>query len=255
MTDTVNRFSSRVDNYIKFRPGYPQRIINLLRNECAFTTDAVVADIGSGTGILSELFLKNGNRVYGVEPNALMRGAAEQLLQRYRQFRSIDGTAEQTGLEPSSIDFVTAGQAFHWFDWQKARSEFVRILRPEGWAVLVWNERRLDSTPFLRDYEALLVHYGTDYQQVRHENVVRSIGQFFRPAKYSFVRFDNRQKLDFEGLKGRVFSASYTPEPGHPNYHAMLKSLSDIFERHQKNGTVAFEYDSTVYYGQLAPSE
>lgn len=253
MTNSIQRFSSRVENYIKSRPGYPRRIVNLLRNECSLNTNSVVADIGSGTGFLSEIFLRNGNWVYGVEPNEGMRGAAERLLARYRQFVSVNGTAEETGLDSDSVDFVTAGQAFHWFDWHKARTEFVRVLKPSGWVVLIWNERKLDSTPFLRDYEALLVRFGTDYQQVRHENVVKGIGQFFRPEKYSFARFDNRQKFDLEGLQNRLFSASYTPEPGDHNFKPMLHLLTELFEKHSRNGVVTIEYNTTVYYGRLVP--
>ena len=255
MTNTIQRFSSRVENYIRFRPDYPPRVLLLLRNECHLKPDSAVADIGSGTGILSEIFLKNGNRVYGVEPNQGMREAAEDLLRKYRQFVSVDGTAENTGLDPESVDLVTAGQAFHWFDRQKARAEFERILKPGGWVALIWNERRLDSTPFLRDYEALLLRYGTDYQEVRHEHVVSSISQFFRPGKYSFVRFDNRQKFDFEGLKGRLFSASYTPEPGNPKFEPMLATLTDLFEKYSRNGQVEIEYDTKVYYGQFPPPQ
>lgn len=253
MTNPIKRFSSRVENYVLFRPDYPPRVLLLLRNECRLKPDWAVADIGSGTGILSEMFLKNGNRVYGVEPNEQMRDAAEQLLKKYRQFVSTAGSAEESGLAPQSVDLITAGQAFHWFDRQKAKIEFARILKPGGWVALIWNERRLDTTPFLRDYEALLLRYGTDYQEVRHENIVASISQFFRPAKYSFVRFDNRQKFDFEGLKGRLLSASYTPEPGHPDFELMLASLTHIFEEHSRNGQVEIEYDTTVYYGQFVP--
>src|SRR5438034_6729060 len=170
MSNPLQRFSTRVDNYVKYRPGYPSEILELLRRNCALTNDSVIADIGSGTGKLSELFLKNGNRVYGVEPNEAMRVSSEALLARYPNFVSIPARAESTTLDSETIDLVTAGQAFHWFDREKTRREFTRILKPAGWVVLIWNERRLDSTPFLREYERLLLKYGTDYQVVRHEN-------------------------------------------------------------------------------------
>ncbi|HYN24061.1 MAG TPA: class I SAM-dependent methyltransferase, partial [Pyrinomonadaceae bacterium] len=161
MVDSISRFTTRVENYAKFRPTYPPSIIDLLRADCGLTEASVIADVGSGTGILSELFLKNGNTVYGVEPNAQMRTAAESLLSDYRRFNSIDGTAESTNLKSDSIDFVTAAQAFHWFEPKKTRAEFARILKPGGWVALIWNERRLDSTPLLRAYEQLLLRYGT----------------------------------------------------------------------------------------------
>src|SRR4030095_5976457 len=145
MSDPLTRFSNRSDNYAKFRPGYPAGVIEILRSECGLTKTSVIADVGSGTGILSELFLRNGNSVLGIEPNADMRRVAEALLGSYDEFRSINATAEATTLQSEIVDFITAGQAFHWFDRAAAKREFARILTPEGWVVLIWNERRLDS--------------------------------------------------------------------------------------------------------------
>jgi SAM-dependent methyltransferase len=251
MADSVNRFSNRVENYVKFRPGYPPQVLPFLQENCGLAQNSVIADIGSGTGILSEIFLKNGNRVIGIEPGAEMRAAAEHLLKDYARFQSVPGTAEATGLGDSSVDFVTAAQAFHWFDQVKARKEFTRILKPQGWVILLWNERRMDSTPFLADCEALLLKYGTDYEQVRHENVRDSIGTFFAPEVPGFASFDNAQLFDLEGLMGRVASASYTPEPGTPNYELLFSGLEDLFRKYARDGKVAFEYDTTIYYGRL----
>src|SRR6266566_7206020 len=153
--DAKQRFSNRVADYARYRPGYPPAVLDLLRTECGLRPGHIIADIGSGTGILSELFLKNGNRVFGIEPNAAMRGAGGKLLERYSKFTSIEGSAEATTLQDDSVDFVVAGQAFHWFDQKLARDEFSRILKPSCWVALVWNERRIDSTPFLRAYEQM----------------------------------------------------------------------------------------------------
>lgn len=251
MTDSTQRFTSRVQSYAKHRPSYPLAILELLNSECALTPGAVVADVGSGTGILSELLLKNGNPVLGVEPNEAMREAAEQLLAGYPTFTSVNGSAEATTLPPESVNLVTAGQAFHWFDARKARMEFARILKPRGFVALVWNDRRLDSTPFLRAYEDLLMNFGTDYKQVRDFNETDEIATFFAPGTFTIKTFDNVQQFDFEGLKGRVFSASYTPEAGHPNFEPMLKRLQELFDRYQERGSVAFEYDTKVCYGHL----
>jgi SAM-dependent methyltransferase len=253
MSDTGARFSNRVDDYAKYRPSYPPGVIDILKSDCGLTETSTIVDVGSGTGILSELFLKNGNPVIGIEPNAAMREAAERLLERFAKFVSVDATAETTTLEPGSVGFITAGQAFHWFDQEKARREFARILRPVGWVVLIWNERRLDSTPFLRDYEKLLLQYGTDYEQVRHENVAGEIAQFFAPATFQLKRLENIQHFDFESLKGRTRSASYTPEPGDPNFGPMFARLEEIFNSHKHDGIVTFEYETRVYYGHLPP--
>jgi SAM-dependent methyltransferase len=251
MSDSVSRFSTRVEDYAKFRPGYPPEILELLKRECGLNPSSIIADIGSGTGILSELFLKNGNEVQGIEPNPVMRKTAEPLLSPYSNFVSVPGSAEDTTLGSDSVDFITAGQAFHWFKRDEAKTEFARILRPNGWVVLLWNERRTNSTPFLRDYEQLLLRFGTDYQQVRHENVKGAIEEFFAPLIPKVAHFDNVQLFDYEGLEGRSRSASYTPEPGHPNFDLMYQDLRELFSIHATEGHVAFEYDTTVHYGHF----
>jgi ubiquinone/menaquinone biosynthesis C-methylase UbiE len=252
MTDSTKRFSSRVEAYIKHRPGYPADVLNLLKEKCGLTGGSIVADIGSGTGILTELFLRNGNPIFAVEPNDEMRGAAERLLGGYPNFTSISGTAEATTLEGRSVDFITASQAFHWFDRERARQEFIRVLKPRGWTVLIWNDRELTS-PFARAYELLLRTYGTDYEDVNHKHTVAmAVGPFFGASGHEQARFPNEQVFDLEGLKGRLLSSSYAPEPGHPRYVPMLETLKALFGEHQTNGKVAFEYVTVVYYGQLS---
>lgn len=252
VNNATQRFSSRVENYIKYRPHYPQAVIDYLRDNCQLTPASIVADIGSGTGISSQLFLQNGNLVYGIEPNREMREAGERLLKRYKNFKSIDGVAEATTLANASVDLIVAGQAFHWFDREKAKIEFARILKPQGWVVLIWNDRRTNSTPFLIAYEQLLQTYGTDYGRVNHKQIDKTIIEsFFGTAGYQQTSFDNYQNFDFDSLKGRLLSSSYTPEVGHQNYEAMLSELRKIFDTYQVNGNVVFEYDTRVYCGHL----
>jgi len=251
MSNPITRFSSRAEAYAKYRPGYPFGVVEILESECGLTKDSVVADVGSGTGILTELLLKNGNRVFGIEPNEAMRVFAEETLKDYQRFESVDGSAEATPLPDDSVDIVVAAQAFHWFDREKTKQEFRRILKPNGWVVLIWNERRLDTTPFLRAYEDLLLQYGTDYHEVRHENVAGKLAEFFAPVEYKMVYLDNFQYFDLAAFQGRVASASYTPEPGHPNFEAMAEGLKRIFDEHNRDGKVAFEYDTRIYYGHL----
>ena len=252
MSDPLTRFSNRSDNYAKFRPGYPAGVIEILKSKCGLTNTSVIADVGSGTGIMSELFLQNGNSVLAIEPNAAMREVAEDLLKRYEKVRSINATAEATTLETESVAFVTAAQAFHWFDRARAKREFARILKPEGWVVLIWNERRLESTAFLRAYEDLLLRYGTDYEKVRHEKVAGEIAEFFSPETFELQTLDNAQHFDFESLKGRLLSSSYAPDQKHPNFAPMVEELEGIFSANQKGGMVSFEYETKVYYGHLS---
>jgi SAM-dependent methyltransferase len=248
--NSIHRFSSRVDSYARFRPSYPQQIIETLEHHCGLTRDSIVADIASGTGIFTKLLLEHGNRVFGVEPNVEMRAAGEGFLAAYPNFSSVTGTAEATTLEARSVDFVTAAQAGHWFDRQKSRGEFARILKPGGWAVLVWNERKADSKPFLREYEELLLRYGTDYNEVRHEHTV--VGEFFDPLPFQERTFDLQQVFDYAGVEGRLMSSSYAPGPAHPNHAPMLRELREIFDRHQQDGKVSIEYTTRMFYGRLA---
>jgi SAM-dependent methyltransferase len=250
--DPTQRFSSRVDNYIKYRPHYPRAVLNLFRRECGLAPTAVVADIGSGTGILTELLLQNGNRVFAVEPNREMREAAERLLKSHPLFHSVSGTAEATTLKPESVDLITAGQSFHWFDQDKTRTEFCRILKPGGCVALVWNDRDAISQPFSRAYEQLVQAFGTDYAAATHRQIdANVIGSFFGANGFKSATFPNEQAVDEEGLKGRLMSSSYAPEPGHPKHEPMLKALRELFEKYQTGGTVAFDYHTIVYYGRL----
>jgi SAM-dependent methyltransferase len=250
--DPTQRFSSRVGNYVRYRPAYPPVVIDLLKKQCGLTPSSIVADIASGTGIFTRMLLENGNPVFGVEPNADMRKAGEEFLRDYPRFTSFEGTAEETTLADQSVEFVTAAQAAHWFDRPKARREFIRILKPGGWAVLLWNERRLDSTPFLRNFEQLLIRYGTDYESVRHERTTQKIENFFAPSPFQLRTFDYLQEFDYPALEGRLLSSSYTPQSDDVAYEPMLKELRQIFDAHQTSGRVAFEYNTLVYYGQLA---
>jgi SAM-dependent methyltransferase len=202
--------------------------------------------------LLAELFLRDGNTVFGVEPNPEMRAAGERLLAHYADFHSVAATAEATTLGEHSIEVITAGQAFHWFDRGKTRREFERILRPKGWVVLVWNERETETSALMRSYEDLLLQFSTDYVQVDHRRIDEGVlTDFFRPGKFKLESLKNRQNFDFTGVKGRLLSSSYAPEPGHPNHDAMLAELSRIFEAYQSGGKVAFEYTTKVYFGRL----
>lgn len=251
MAVSTQRFADRVENYIRYRPGYPAGVLDILRREAGLTAQTVIADIGSGTGISSELFLKQGHVVYGVEPNDEMRQAAERLLAKYPNFRSVKGTAESTTLADDSVELVVAGQAFHWFDQAASRREFRRILRPTGRVVLLWNTRRTDSSPFLREYEALLQKFGTDYGAVRHDQLdLQQLAAFFAPGTYRRFALENEQRFDWEGLRGRLLSSSYVPAEGQPNYQAMLDELRKMHEEHQVNRVVQFEYETEIHVGE-----
>jgi len=250
-SNATSRFSDRVENYVRYRPGYPSEVIDTLKAESGLKPEHVIADIASGTGIWTRVLLENGNQVFGVEPNSNMRLAGERLLADFPTFSSVAGSAEATTLPDRSVDFVTAAQAGHWFDRPRSRREFVRILKPVGWLVLLWNERGTDSTPFLSEYEQLLLTYGTDYKEVRHERTTSVIQEFFDPAPFEERVFPMRQEFDYVGLEGRLLSSSYAPNRNDPTHVAMLRELRRIFDKHQQLGRVLFEYTTRIYFGQM----
>jgi SAM-dependent methyltransferase len=250
-SNATSRFSDRVENYVRYRPGYPPEVLTALRAECGLSSERVIADVASGTGIWSRMLIENGNAVFGVEPNAEMRSAGEQQLEGFAKFTSVAGAAEATTLPDHSVDFVTAAQAAHWFDRERARQEFVRILKPGGWLVLLWNERITDATPFLRNYEQLLLTYGTDYEEVRHERTAAAVNEFFDPSPFRERVFAMRQEFNYAGLEGRLLSSSYAPGPEHPNHAPMLRELRRIFDTHAVENHVAFGYNTRLFYGRL----
>lgn len=253
----TRRFSDRVDLYTRYRPGYPPALGDFLHGELGLSPDWTVADIGSGTGLLTRLFLDRGNPVHAVEPNREMREAAEALLGEFPGFHSHPGSAEATGLPDHSIDLVAAAQAFHWFDVEAARREFLRILRPGGRVVLIWNRRRVAGTPFLEAYEDLLVRRALDYGAVDHRKTAgpEVLARFFRGEDYGRARFPTEQDLDWKGLRGRLLSSSYTPLEDHPDHEPMLRELRIMFEGSQRNGAVRVDYDTEVYHGRLTAED
>jgi len=252
--DAKQRFSNRVADYIRYRPGYPPAVLDHLRAECGLRANYVIADIGSGTGLLSKLFLEKGNRVFGVEPNAEMRQAGEEFLRTFQEFFSVAGSAEATTLDATSVDFITAGQAFHWFEPEKTRAEFRRILRPQGWVVAIWNFREME-TPFARAYEDILVKYGTDYARVRDSYPKgHEVQSFFLGGEFLHHTVPNVQFLDWDGLAGRLRSGSYVPQESHANFAPMMDALRELYRRYQENGRVRVEYATHLYAGRL-PTE
>lgn len=247
----TERFSNRAKNYVRYRPHYPGEIIPFLKEKIKFNDRWMIADIGSGTGISSELFLKNGNRVYGVEPNKEMRESAEAIFKKDKNFISVDATAEATSLPIGSINLIVAGQAFHWFDKTACKKEFQRIAAPGAYLLLMWNDRKLNS-PFQQAYEQMLKELAIDYEEVNQRNVDEEvIKTFFSPYPYFLQSFPNSQYFDLEGLKGRLLSCSYAPPEHHENYQPIMRRLDQIFEKFNTNSKVEFAYNCNIYCGHI----
>jgi SAM-dependent methyltransferase len=255
----TERFSNRVDDYVRYRPSYPADAVDFVVNALGLTDASspegrVVAELGAGTGIFSALLLERRVRVHAVEPNEAMRRRSESLLGRHEGFSSIDGTAEATGLPSGSVDAVVAAQAFHWFDPEAAREETRRILRSNGVnAALLWNARRLTGSPFLEGYEALLLAQGTDYARVRHQDVAsRQAVEAFFGGPYDTWSTRNEQRVDWDGLRGRAASASYVPSASHPLHDAFFEALRRLFDATAEGGFVRFVYDVDVRFARVA---
>lgn len=249
---STERFSDRVADYVRHRPDYPTAMLDWLRHKHGVMPDWKVADVGAGTGISSKLLLDAGHDVTAVEPNAAMREAAVAWLGGNPRFHAVDGRADATGLPDASADLVTVAQAFHWFDPVTTRREFARILRPGRLAAIFWNSRRLVGTPFLEGYEALLQRHGTDYTSVAERYADDdSMRSWFGAGWRGTARFEHKQLLDFDGLRGRLMSSSYAPKEGHPQHEPMLAELRELFERCQQSGQISFDYDTRIIVGTL----
>jgi SAM-dependent methyltransferase len=251
--DPTRRFSSRAENYAKYRPGYPDALYAYLASQAGLLPGDNVVDIGSGTGLLSALFLSHGHVVYGVERNAEMRAYAENQFHGESRFNSLDGRAESIPISDGSVEMVVVGQAFHWFDSKVAKREIQRVLAHGRQVALIWNRRDTQKSAFLAAYEALLDKYGTDYKLVDHKRTVadEEIAEFFAPNPFGKTALPNRHTLDEEGLKGRLLSSSYAPMEGDANHQPMIAELSEIFAQFQNKQLIHFDYLATVYHGEI----
>ncbi|HKD36682.1 MAG TPA: class I SAM-dependent methyltransferase [Pirellulales bacterium] len=252
---STERFTDRVDDYVKYRPHYPQAVFDTLREKIGDPNGSAIADIGSGTGISTKPLVEMGFEVFAVEPNAAMREAAERELTRFRRFHSVAATAENTLLADGSVDAVLAAQAFHWFDRPVVHKEFGRILKPGGWVALVWNDRDASRTSLARDYEQLLLTFGSDYGQVKSSgqgaNQRGWLNGFFGRQRYEEITFKNHQLLDFDAFRGRLLSASYMPKPADCGHSRMLDEIERIFARHQSAEHVRIDYETKLFLGHL----
>lgn len=250
--DSRRRFTERVRDYVRFRPSYPETLVDALFDAAGEPRDLEIADIGSGSGIFTRLLLERGAAVFGVEPNTAMRAAAESNLGAESRFTSIDGEAGETGLADRSVDLVTAAQAFHWFHNARTLAEFARILRPGGQLALIWNRRRLEE-PFQHAYDALLREFCTDYERVNHQRLDdHDLDDCFETGRMAVSNFDNHQLLDFDSLLGRLKSASYCPPEDSPTWAALRAELEHLFAQHAKAGVLEFAYESRLYQGPIA---
>ncbi len=249
---STERFTKRVGDYVRARPSYPAGLIDLLRTECRLPNGGSIADLGSGTGILTAQLLEAGYEVFAVEPNPAMAEAATTALGHLLGFHRVDRPAESTELPDAAVDLVVAAQAFHWFDVDRARVEVRRILRPEGAVALIWNSRRTTGTALAEAYEAMLARWADGYERIsRRWGDAQAIGRFFGHDDWVQHKLPNHQTLDRELLRSRLLSSSYAPSEGDARHEPMVTELDRIFDAHAVDGFVRLEYDTDVYCGAL----
>jgi ubiquinone/menaquinone biosynthesis C-methylase UbiE len=248
----TERFTGRVESYRRYRPGYPAQVVETLRRECGLRDDAHVADVAAGTGLLTEVLLAEGFAVTAVEPNDEMRAACASLEREYPKLRCIAGTAEGTGLPDASVDLITVAQAMHWFDLDKTKAEFARVLKPGGWCAVLYNNRRLSGDAFHDGYEGLLRDFGVDYLAVKGQHMGRKrLAAFFAPEPMQCASFENAQSFDYAGLEGRILSSSYMPRPGQPRFEEMQAAMERLFAETERDGKGTMVHDCLVCWGQI----
>jgi len=255
MRAPTERFSDRVADYVRYRPSYPKGVVDLIVARANISPESLIADIGCGTGIFATLLLETGASVVGIEPNEPMLQAAVSQLGSQSKFSTKHASAEQTGLADESIDAITAAQAFHWFDQPKARAEFRRILKPEGWVFLVWNERKSRGSKFSELYESALRDCSPEYALVGHRNTPDAeVLEWFENLTAEMATFSNAQAIDLEGFLGRAYSSSYVPAAGTREREAITERLTQVFYSCEVDGNIELKYETKVYLGQLSPS-
>ena len=252
MSEHTERFTGRVEDYERYRMRYSTAVIEILVGRCGLRREHMVADIGAGTGMLAELFLQHGNAVIAVEPNDDMRSACARLESAWPGLLVVKATAEATGLEDASVDFIAVGRAFHWFDLERAAKEFRRILRPGGWVVLASNSRERDDSPQSVEYEALLREHGTDYEANRERyEIAPRVDAFFAGGELFREEIRGEQRLTLEELIGQTQSLSVTPESGHANYEGMQRALREFFARWAVDGVLVMSTVCRVACGRF----
>lgn len=258
--DPKARFSNRAEDYVRYRPTYPAALFDWLseRLDAAESTESSrtraethIVDVGAGTGISTEPLLARGYRVTALEPNRAMRDHLSALCTRFPALSVSDASAEEMRVPPGSAHMLIAAQAFHWFDPPRFRTEAARVLVPGGGVTLVWNDRITDDSDFSEAYEALLLSDGTDYAAVSHKWAASqaAIDAFFEDAIVETAVFENEQRFDEDGLRGRARSSSYVPAEGAPGHTVFYEKLARLFRRHAIQGEVCMTYRTRVWHG------
>lgn len=249
--EKTDQFTGKATAYTKGRPLYAQAALDFLK-ERRITENARIADIGAGTGIFSKQLAANGATVYAVEPNEDMRLAAKEYLKDTPNTRCVDGSAENTTLPDHSVDFVSAAQAFHWFDKPLFRKECDRILVPDGKIVLIWNVEVFGGD-FFHDYGEILKRL--TISDIPEEEKKNPYDTFFKQAEafltgFKRYEFDNTLYMDEETFLFKSLSSSAAPKENDPRYSLLTQELKDLFVQYQNGGKLTYPNQTILYIGE-----
>lgn len=249
MLSRKNLSNAKTSSHNQNEYRYPVDILKVLSKICGFSRDKTIADIGCGTGILSGLFLQNGNEVVCVDPNRQMIERAKQRLSRFRNVSYLEAFAESTGIAENSVDIISVGQAFHWFNREGAGREFRRILKDDGTVVLIWNDMIKSVGTFSDEYDRICGTFCPGYHKsdsgiLKDEAIIGFFNSFL--GKYEFP---NIHHFDLDGILKKFESTSYAITPECPNYAKMRKELENAFTRYERRGVVEMLYKTIMYVG------
>lgn len=248
----IERFTGRVEDYERYRLGYPLEMLRTLESKCMLRLRHFIADIGAGTGLLSQLFLEHGNAVIAIEPNPEMRAACERLASFWPGLTVKNATAEDTGLPDTCVDVIGVGRAMHWFDFEAAMREFRRILRPNGWIVLAANGRSGLSKQE-HELEHIFVEHAPDYKHVKERyQVHHQVTPQLRPESLVRKKIYGEQHVTLDHFLGQVQSYSWTPRLGDPRHEPMQKALREHFDHWHTGGVLHMKTACYITAGQLA---
>ena len=248
----TERFSGRVEAYIAYRPRFPRGIITFLREHGALPEDAVVADVGAGTGMLAEIFLETGHRVIAVEPNAEMLQACRELASQRPALEVVEGTAEATTLPDASVDLIAVGRAMHWFDWPRAHREFERILRPGGWVLVATNGHRDSGAAVSNQLSEILRRWRTDSAEAdTRRDFKQRLQEFLDTSSWQRTTLHHSMTVDFATLLGYAESLSAIPRPGERGYEGMVPELRAVFAEYQREGMLVTPLVCELFLGRL----
>lgn len=243
-------FGAKVIDYNASRPDYPAPLFEALRTHGRLAPSATVVDLGAGTGLLTRGLLQSGATVVAVEPNAPMRRACDHLLASQANYRSVDGSAESIPVATASADLITAAQAFHWFEIERARAECLRVLRPAGQVALIWNDRLLGD-PLHVALDEVFAEYGGAKRSALLAHEDRSdVPKFFGAAVVREFAWPHAHNLSEAGLLSLVFSRSYMPERNTEAGQRAAARVCDIFRTAAVDNEVAVRYTTVAVIGR-----